>query len=847
MHSYQDFFQIALGHPPYPYQERLANEPWPTFVEVPTGLGKTAAIIMAWLYKRWRRDPHTPTRLVYTLPMRALVEQTYQNTCSWRDKLQDVFTKSGIALPTVHLLMGGDTDESWEESPEHPAILIGTQDQLLSRALNRGYAMSRYRWPMHFGLLHNDALWIFDEIQLMGVSVETSAQLQALREKLGCFGTSHSIWMSATLDLQRLETVDYRESSANKVSLALSETEQAQDTIQRRIRANKQLQRVPDLVLHKDEKPEKQPKGTKAKKQPNDAKQQEQTYAQKLAHLVLQHHQENSLTLVILNSVERTRNVFQALLEAGRATENTGLIHSRFRRPERDQQEKILFQSGDRIVVATQVVEAGIDVSAKTMFTELAPFSSLIQRWGRCNRYGEYEQARIFWIDIPLDDADADPQTLALPYEMDDLKQAQELLQTLYDDASPAALSKVCYEPLPKLRPVLRRRDLIELFDTTTDLTGSDIDISRYIRDQQDTDVHFYWRNLSEERPSNDTKTPHRDELCAVSVHQAREFIKLVKKQEQSVWAWNHLNQRWQSVESIYPGQTILIPAHLGGYDSLLGWTGQLYKSKDAAVPELSPDALAKNRPHEGMEDEPATYIHRQISLLQHLVDVTEATRKVIQNLPLSPEHRDALVEAAQWHDVGKAHDVFQNMLRSNLSLDQKEAASATLWAKSDGQKGKSNRRYFRHELASALAWLEHTPDDHALKNLIAYLIVSHHGKVRLSIRAVPGEKGPSNHPDQLFARGVWHGDKLPEVQLPNGTQVGPFTLDLSVMQLGPGSWLERMLQLRDNPQLGPFRLGYLETLLRVADWRASAEESSANYQPALVVSEVSTMASHPS
>jgi CRISPR-associated endonuclease/helicase Cas3 len=44
-------------------------------------------------------------------------------------------------------------------------------------------------------------------------------------------------------------------------------------------------------------------------------------------------------------------------------------------------------------------------------------------------------------------------------------------------------------------------------------------------------------------------------------------------------------------------------------------------------------------------------------------------------------------------------------------------------------------------------------------------------------------------------------------------------------MQLGEGSWLERTLRLRDDPALGPFRLAYLETLVRVADWRASEEE----------------------
>src|SRR5437762_12957048 len=30
--------------------------------------------------------------------------------------------------------------------------------------------MSRYRWPMHFGSLNNDCLWVMDETQLMGVA-----------------------------------------------------------------------------------------------------------------------------------------------------------------------------------------------------------------------------------------------------------------------------------------------------------------------------------------------------------------------------------------------------------------------------------------------------------------------------------------------------------------------------------------------------------------------------------------------------------------------------------------------------------------------------------------------------
>ena len=62
--------------------------------------------------------------------------------------------------------------------PDKPWVLVGTQDQLLSRALNRGYAMSRFEWPVHFGLLNNDCRWLIDEVQLMGPGLWTTSQLE---------------------------------------------------------------------------------------------------------------------------------------------------------------------------------------------------------------------------------------------------------------------------------------------------------------------------------------------------------------------------------------------------------------------------------------------------------------------------------------------------------------------------------------------------------------------------------------------------------------------------------------------------------------------------------------------
>ena len=155
--------------------------------------------------------------------------------------------------------------------------------------------------------------------------------------------------------------------------------------------------------------------------------------------------------------------------------------------------------------------------------------------------------------------------------------------------------------------------------------------------------------------------------------------------------------------------------------------------------------------------------------------------------------------------------------------------AADTLWAKAKRRGGFSDtwRQGFRHELASALAWLVNHPESSALTtDLVAYLIATHHGKIRLSLRSMPGEIEP-DETDRLFARGVWDGDRLPAVELADGSTVGPTNLDLAVMRMGDSSggtsWLSRMLSLRDDPALGPFRLSFLETLLRAADGRASA------------------------
>ena len=78
--SYQQFFTKAVGYSPYPYQLRLAEQGWPDLLDIPTGMGKTAAVTLAWLYRRRElMQKEMPRRVIWSLPMRVSTCVTRQD------------------------------------------------------------------------------------------------------------------------------------------------------------------------------------------------------------------------------------------------------------------------------------------------------------------------------------------------------------------------------------------------------------------------------------------------------------------------------------------------------------------------------------------------------------------------------------------------------------------------------------------------------------------------------------------------------------------------------------------------------------------------------------------------
>ncbi|MFZ1413166.1 MAG: CRISPR-associated helicase Cas3' [Defluviicoccus sp.] len=788
--DYRTFFASGLGggRSPFPYQRSLAEGPWPETLIIPTGFGKTAAVLAAWLWKTSQRDPETPRRLVYCLPMRTLVEQTEAVA---RKFIKASETELKLDDPVqLDVLMGGHDQRrmpDWMLHPDRPTILIGTQDLLVSASLMRGYGTTRYRWPVDFALLNNDAMWVFDEVQLTGAALATSAQIEAFRRRFETGRPCRTLWMSATLDPAWLRTVDFKPADGFRAH-DLSDADLARS--QQLWTARKRLGRLDVSACDL------------AKKDGLNS------YAGMLAKAARDRTQPGKSTIVFLNTVARAQAVYEALGEVGAAADRI-LIHSRFRKRDRERVTQRLLADpppAGRIVVTTQALEAGVDATSATMITEIAPWSSLVQRFGRCNRYGELGEAGadVLWIDLRDEEAK--------PYEPSDFTEARKKLTTL-SACGPADLA-VIPPSAPPRGHVIRKRDLLDLFDTDPDLSGFDLDVSLYVRDADDTDVRLFWRTVEDDAPPEGAPSPSRDELCPAPIGGAKNLVERTKR----AWRWDALAREWRGVrnDEIFPGLVIWVDAATGGYDPERGFDASA-RAKVAAIP--APDAQEA-----GMDDDPDTYTSTvRVSLASHSAHVRDQADTLAETLGLSKTERDLIVEAALWHDLGKAHEAFTALTGGVLPPLAK-------WPrpKKGENRPKSPRKFFRHELASALAYLANRGwvED---ANLSTYLIAAHHGKVRMRLRSLPKEPTPED--DRLFARGVWDGDMLPETRL--GDIVVPATkLDLDLMQLGEGpcgpSWSARTQALLTKH--GPFRLAWLEALVRIADWRASAAEEDVGH-----------------
>jgi CRISPR-associated endonuclease/helicase Cas3 len=920
MLSYEEFFQRATGFPPYQWQKHVAESGFPDVLPVPTGLGKTDGVVLAWAW-RFLNENGEPRHLVYCLPMRTLVRQTVE-------RIERCFKASNVNIG-VYQLMGGAIEEEWVRLPEKPWVLVGTQDQLLSRALNRGYAMSRFEWPVHFGLLNNDCRWIIDEVQLMGPGLWTTAQLDWMRKKR--FGTildCPTTWMSATVGTGFLQTRDReRDGLHNATSLPEGIIERDPNReIQFRLAAKRPIGMWPAMDG-----------GGPTPKRP------ETTY-EALANAIKEKHVPGTLSLVICNTVEAARRVYERLERLPDDLPKV-LLTSRFRRQDRAEHEKKLLdfeakrkdmearraregRTGDvgkplpndpgLICVSTQVVEAGVDISAHHLWSELAPWPSIIQRLGRLNRDGRDQEARAWFWEAPSEDPKKKADQTG-PYEAADVERARRLIEALI----PLSENKPFYTALEELKgtgikddvtaalqprpePMPRALDVHGLFSTERDVHGGFTDVSAFVRGADpDADLTVVWRDWEGGAKKD---PPHSDGLDGPPLDVATEgcpvpFYRLseaLEKYRARAWIWNEEDDKWEKIrpEDLRAGMVVMLHRDAGGYSKELGWTGQ-DSDKIDDVPRAGRGGA--------LRDDERTETGYWATLTVHLRDARREAERLCSALGIQGDFRTAVIEAAGWHDLGKAHPQWQSALPGGGSLGRgpwakcpyvlavdtagTDACGAIVaeigklrpgalrlpdeprqrdgkevmrlrWAvdqrlkreELDGLRQLAGVRWaghvpfrpgLRHEAASALAmWHQYRQGKADYPALAVYLAAAHHGKVRTVFRSL------TDGGDDVF--GV---RPQPEILELNGER---WQLDFTVVKDGAeGTWTEDGFVLtghgwtglvadllgpwRDRSEdtteagvvpasepraLGPFKFAYLEALVRIADWRVSAQPS---------------------
>ena len=309
---------------------------------------------------------------------------------------------------------------------------------------------------------------------------------------------------------------------------------------------------------------------------------------------------------------------------------------------------------------------------------------------------------------------------------------------------------------LPRLYPyapshLLLRHELDELFDTSPDLSGADIDISRFIRSGDERDVQVFWAEVSGDGPPSSMK-PTRDELCSVPFLEARGWLCKPKSEslrsEVRAWVWDWLEREWRTVtrRDIYPGQTVLVETGAGGYRCDSGWDpmspdpvepvrmgdggshvsracwtrdGDGWRPSERRVRTLPPEDHADA----AEDDESLSMTGGWQTIAGHGLQVGLEVERIAAEVV--PSKAGLLHLAGRWHDLGKAHPAFQGSMQADDRPERDDIAKAPdiAWPCSVRNMYRidadDQRRGFRHELASTLGLFgvlqRHQPQHQAL------------------------------------------------------------------------------------------------------------------------------------
>ncbi len=816
-------FHTLTGYSPFPWQDRLYRQYFakgdvPSACCLPTGLGKTS-VIAVWLIAL-ANGKNLPRRLIYVVNRRTVVDQTTDEVVRYQQAIKvdpdlsafrDRFDQLRISTLRGQFADNGD----WCEDPSMPSVICGTVDMIGSRLLFSGYGIGRNKRPLHAGFLGQDALLIHDEAHLESAFQKLIDTIETQQKK-----------REPPTPWPKLRVMELTATTKSQDAFTLDGDDYANNTVDQRMNATKRLQLE---VLKEAKKP-----------------------AKELIEKALSFNGKELAVLIFAQSVEAVLEIQSALAKAKVPRENIRTLTGTMRGKERDElaEDKTFARflpkppedatMGTVYLVCTSAGEVGVNISADHLICDLTTFESMAQRFGRVNRFGTFNDCEVHVFHPGPNDWD-DKSPLTIPRQ-----RTLELLRELERAGSvnPKALSELsavarsaAFATIPTILPAT---DI--LFDAwaLTSITGKlpgRPPVEPWLHgltDQELPETQVAWRDDVRLLDDKSVSNADRYEFLLAYALLARELLR-----EPSYRAIKHLetigkrhpdHHGWLvaedgEVEAItldffttkenkerINGKTIVLDPGSGGLNEAgmldgasetaddVSKTSERCRSADhETVPTEFHEVFGLAIPAEDEDDDPKVLrwfarrntgevkSRKPVLLAGHVSDVEKRLSEILSGLPLGESLNNCLKIAARFHDDGKRRLIFQSMLGNRN-------APNVWWAKSGRRSLIRLEEKYRHEFGSlnelpAAAELGITDDE---RELVLHLIAAHHGRAR-----------PHFSTDEVFD--------------PNQSEQASDELAMTVPQ--------RFGRLQRR--YGRWGLAYLESLLRAADWSASANPNT--------------------
>lgn len=359
--SAEEFFRRITGHEPYDFQlrawekiDKAMSNGGKVVIEVPTAGGKTEAAIVPFLVEAYN-GTWAVSRLIYVLPTRSLVERQAERIRKLLAKILELREKSEkeakelaerlvtveYGLEPTHAFLGWVVVTTWD------AFLYGLAAH---RTVGR-----RFTFPA--GAIAQ-SLVVFDEVQMYQDESLYMPRLLSLVVRQLSEANVPVVVMSATIPskLMGRKNIEF-EYNIGKIAIAKDAE-----------------------IVRVEETDSKKPERGKVNVQVVEGT------IESVLDDIKETLKRGGRVLIVRNTVDRAVSTYLTLKPVA---EELGvealLIHGRFAVEDRKKKERAL--DGAQLIVATQVVEAGLDLpNVGLVVTDIAPLDALIQRIGRCAR-----------------------------------------------------------------------------------------------------------------------------------------------------------------------------------------------------------------------------------------------------------------------------------------------------------------------------------------------------------------------------------------------------------------------------------------------------------------------------